>query len=80
MVHLLYMCLLTIEVLSNCRPYVWGLKCQEHCAMKKLLGTSLKEPSMEEVLDLLDRNLLLKSMTDFPLNRSLKVNFLLASQ
>ena len=56
------------------RPYVWGEKCLEHQTLKKTLGDSLwKQPTTEEVLDLLDRSVLQQSIINFPLTRSLDV-------
>ena len=53
---------------------MWGEKCLEHQTLKKTLGDSLwKQPTTEEVLDLLDRSLLQQSTTGFPLSRSLNV-------
>jgi len=56
------------------RPYVWGEKCLEHQTLKKTLGNSLwKQPTTEEVLDLLDKTQLQQSIINFPLARTLDV-------
>jgi len=58
------------------RPYVWGEKCLEHQTLKKTLGETLfKQPTTQEVLDLLDKSLLQQSIVNFPLSRSLDVRF-----
>jgi len=62
------------------RPYVWGEKCLEHQTLKKTLGDSLwKQPTTEEVLDLLDRSVLQQSILSFPLARTLSVRTVVLS-
>jgi hypothetical protein len=62
------------------RPYLWGEKCQEYHSVKKMLGSTLcKQPTTEDVLDLLDKSRLQQSLVDFPLGRSVKVLFVVYS-
>lgn len=54
---------------------MWGEKCLEHQTLKKTLGESLwKQPTTEEVLNVLDRSLMQQSIVSFPLSRSLNVS------
>jgi hypothetical protein len=55
------------------RPFLWGEKCLEYQTLKKTIGKSLwKQPTTEEVLELLDKCRLQQSVVQFPVGRSLR--------
>lgn len=55
------------------RPYVWGEKGREMHALRMNLGPSLKQPTMTQVIELLDRKITHESVLNFPLRRKLLV-------
>nr|XP_054753283.1 nucleolar pre-ribosomal-associated protein 1-like [Lytechinus pictus] len=57
------------------RPYIWGKEAVTQHAARKALGRTLwKQPSVEDVLKLLDAKVLYDSMLKFPLDQTLHPN------
>ncbi|XP_069801892.1 nucleolar pre-ribosomal-associated protein 1 [Dendropsophus ebraccatus] len=58
--------------LTDFRLLLWGPAAVEHHKTRKSLGKSLwQQPSMEEILTLLDREKMMKTVLNFPLHRKL---------
>ncbi|XP_073440651.1 nucleolar pre-ribosomal-associated protein 1 [Dendrobates tinctorius] len=58
--------------LTDFRLLLWGPAAVEHHKTRKSLGKSLwQQPSMEEILTLLDREKMMKTILNFPLHRKL---------
>ncbi|KAG9486186.1 hypothetical protein GDO78_008986 [Eleutherodactylus coqui] len=58
--------------LTDFRLLLWGPAAVEHHKTRKSLGKSLwQQPSMEEILTLLDRDKMMKTILNFPLHRKL---------
>ncbi|KAM8976730.1 nucleolar pre-ribosomal-associated protein 1 [Pelodytes ibericus] len=58
--------------LTDFRLLLWGPAAVEHHKTRKSLGKSLwQQPSMEEILSLLDRDRMMKTILHFPLHRKL---------
>ncbi|XP_029459452.1 nucleolar pre-ribosomal-associated protein 1 isoform X2 [Rhinatrema bivittatum] len=58
--------------LTDFRLLLWGPAAVEHHKTRKSMGKSLwQQPSMEEILCLLDRERMMKTITHFPLRRRL---------
>ncbi|XP_053312783.1 nucleolar pre-ribosomal-associated protein 1 [Spea bombifrons] len=58
--------------LTEFRLLLWGPAAVEHHKTRKSLGKSLwQQPSMEEILCLLDRDKMMKTILNFPLHRKL---------
>ncbi|KAM3934667.1 nucleolar pre-ribosomal-associated protein 1 [Leptodactylus fuscus] len=58
--------------LTDFRLLLWGPAAVEHHKTRKSLGKSLwQQPSMEEILTLLDREKMMKTVLSFPLHRKL---------
>ncbi|KAM9319582.1 nucleolar pre-ribosomal-associated protein 1 [Gastrophryne carolinensis] len=58
--------------LTDFRLLLWGPAAVEHHRTRKSLGKSLwQQPSMEEILSLLDRERMLETILNFPLHRKL---------
>ncbi|GAB6026546.1 nucleolar pre-ribosomal-associated protein 1 [Chamberlinius hualienensis] len=59
--------------IQNFRPFVWGPSAIGHYTLDKSLTHSLwKKPSMTEIMDLLDDQIVLKTAYEFPLNLKLQ--------
>ena len=57
------------------RPYLWGEKAIEHHTLRKSMGdTLLKQPTMAQVLAILQSEKIAKTILNFPLRRKLQVN------
>ena len=57
------------------RPYMWGPEAVERYTVRRNLGPSLwQEPTMDQVVGLLEPELLWQTVLHFPLRRSLKVS------
>lgn len=62
------------------RPYFWGPRAIENHASNKTLGMSLlPENRMEQIIDLLDKPRVYRSILNFPLRRRLEVCVILFS-
>ncbi|XP_018420504.1 PREDICTED: nucleolar pre-ribosomal-associated protein 1 [Nanorana parkeri] len=58
--------------LTDFRLLLWGPAAVEHHKTRKSLGKSLwQQPTMEEILNLLDREKMLETLLNFPLHRKL---------
>ncbi|KAM4047236.1 nucleolar pre-ribosomal-associated protein 1 isoform 2-T2 [Anomaloglossus baeobatrachus] len=58
--------------LTDFRLLLWGPAAVEHHKTRKSLGKSLwQQPSMEEILTLLDREKMMKTILNFPMHRKL---------
>ena len=59
----------------KCRPYLWGPAALEHYQQKQASGWLLwKEPGVQELMGLIDRKCLNKSITEFPVHVELEVS------
>lgn len=62
---------------SYLRPYIWGKEAVTQHSARKALGRTLwKQPSVEDVLKLLDAKALYDSMLKFPLDQPLHVCYI----
>ncbi|KAK2157471.1 hypothetical protein NP493_1873g00016 [Ridgeia piscesae] len=60
--------------MQDYRPYMWGPEAVERYTVRRNLGPSLwQEPTMDQVVGLLEPELLWQTVLHFPLRRSLKV-------
>lgn len=61
--------------MSICKPYVWGESAIEHYAIKQGSKPSKSHPTF--TLDHLNRDMINRTITHFPINRKLEVAFLI---
>ncbi|KAK3579962.1 hypothetical protein CHS0354_000838 [Potamilus streckersoni] len=60
--------------MTEYKPFLWGEKAIEHHMVKRTLGPSLwKQPTMEQVLETLQPDVMKKTILKFPLRRKLQV-------
>ena len=60
--------------MNQYKPYLWGTRAVEHHALKQDLRVALKkQPTMAQVLEGIDPDVMLYSIHHFPLTRSYEV-------
>ena len=61
--------------MNQYKPYLWGAKAVEHHSLKQDLSIALKkQPTMAQVLESIDADVMLHSILHFPLTRSYEVS------
>lgn len=70
--HMIYICNSMVMFYTIDRPYLWGSAGSSHYSIKSNLTLTLStQPSVDSVIECLDRDLLHKSAYNLPLHRQL---------